>query len=591
MKFSIKYGLLLVFSFFLLQVKVKGQSTIPANLLCVQTEINGDVTVIWSASAEACGPFVEYQVYASTNFAGPYVLLSSLPGFGSNTYTHIGANGAVTTWYYYVVAVYNCPGFTMTTSDTLDNLDPIAPELDYVTVTAGQSVINWIPSVSPETNSYVIYREGIGFTPIATVYGRFTTTYTDISGSPTTQSENYTIAARDSCGNIGPFNNAAQHTVFLNVSQVNCSSVLQLSWNLYDNWTAGVFEYEIWVDRNFTGSVPVDDVSNITNTYDLIGINDGDNVCITVQAKRADGTAVSVSNEVCMTVSIVNPAAYTVIRNVTVNSATQIGVEWYPDNAADLEKVSVQRSDNNITYVNLTTTPIGAPIPVIDSYNDNSIATNAISFYYRIITIDSCDIPDTSGYARSIVLKGIDNANFTNTINWNQFEITDGTVLEYRIYRDDGAGLNLINTVSALTLTYTDDVSAFVNVVDQFCYRIECLFRLNSPENGVDEQLLSYSNILCLEQGPRIYVPNAIVPDGVNTIFKPVLIYGTEEGYNMKIFNRYGEVIFETDDVNEGWDGTYNNKTVEMGAYAYLITFIASNGQVITKKGNVTVVR
>ena len=85
--------------------------------------------------------------------------------------------------------------------------------------------------------------------------------------------------------------------------------------------------------------------------------------------------------------------------------------------------------------------------------------------------------------------------------------------------------------------------------------------------------------------------PNAIVPDGVNTIFKPVLIYGTEEGYNMKIFNRYGEVIFETDDVNEGWDGTYNNKTVEMGAYAYLITFIASNGQVITKKGNVTVVR
>ena len=589
LKFFLKYLLLLILGCFL--QFAHAQSTIPANLICAQTEINGDVTLIWSASPEACGGFVEYQIYASNNLAGPYILLSSIPAFATSTYLHVGADGAVTTWYYYVVAVYSCPGYTMTTSDTLDNLDPVAPVIDYVTVTAGQSVINWLPSASPETNSYVIYREDAGFTPIATVYGRFTTTYTDITGTPTTQSENYTIAARDSCDNIGPFNNAAQHTTYLTVNQVNCSDVLQLSWNLYENWIAGVFEYEIWVDRNLAGYAPVDDVDNLTTNYDLTGLNDGDQVCINVQAKRADGTAVSISNEVCLTVNIVTPAAYTVIRNVTVNSPTQIGVEWYPDNTADLEKVSVQRSNDNITYVNLTTAPIGVPIPVVDNYNDNSIATNAISFYYRIITIDSCDNTDTSGYARSIVLKGNDNANFTNTISWNSFEIQDGVVQEYRIYRDDGAGLNLINTVGPGTLTITDDVSAFVNVVEQFCYRIECLFRLSSPDNGVDEQLLSYSNILCLEQGPRIYVPNAIVPDGVNNIFKPVIIYGTETGYAMQIFNRYGEVIFETNDVNEGWLGTYNNKTVEMGTYGYLITFIATNGKTITKKGNVSVIR
>ena len=85
--------------------------------------------------------------------------------------------------------------------------------------------------------------------------------------------------------------------------------------------------------------------------------------------------------------------------------------------------------------------------------------------------------------------------------------------------------------------------------------------------------------------------PNAFVPNGVNNIFKPVLIYGTADGYNMKVINRYGEVIFETDDINEGWLGTYNNKTVELGSYGYVITFTATNGQVITKKGNVTVVR
>lgn len=589
MKLLLKYCLpVIICGFF---TAAQAQSTIPATLLCAQTQINGDVTLTWSASTEPCGPFVEYQVYASTNLAGPYVLLSSLPAIGTTSFTHVGADGTAVTWYYYIVAVYNCPGFTMTGSDTLDNLDPLAPEIDFVTVTGGLSQINWIPSVSPETNSYIIYRDNGGFTPIATVYGRFTNTYIDPTGTPNTQIETYTIAARDSCNNIGPFNNNAQHTIFLSAQQINCSNQISLSWNFYDNWIPGVFEYEIWVDRNFAGSVPVDNVTNTENTYSLLGLNDGDNVCITIHALRADGTAVSISNEVCLTANIVVPAAYTVMRNVTVNSPTQIGIEWYPDIMADLEKVSLQRSADNISFVNLFTSPIGTPLPLIDNYLDNSIATNAISFYYRAITIDSCNIPDTSGYARTIVLKGNDNANFSNTINWNNFEITNGNVIEYRIYRDDGAGLNFIGSVSAATFTYLDDVSAFVNVLDKFCYRVEAIYQLSSPDNGVNEQLSSFSNILCLEQGPRIYVPNAIVPDGINNIFKPVIIFGSDEGYNMKIFNRYGEILFESSDINDGWNGTFNNEIVMLGSYGYVITFTATNGQLITKKGNVTVVR
>jgi gliding motility-associated-like protein len=59
----------------------------------------------------------------------------------------------------------------------------------------------------------------------------------------------------------------------------------------------------------------------------------------------------------------------------------------------------------------------------------------------------------------------------------------------------------------------------------------------------------------------------------------------------MQIFNQYGLLIFETTDTNAGWDGTYNNDIVPLGTYAYLIQFTATNGQQITKKGNVTVIR
>lgn len=568
------------------------QATLPAELLCAQTLINGDVQLSWGTSAEGCGPFVEYAIWASNaGIAGPYSIIGTVPVFGTTTFTHVGANGTVVTWFYYVVAVYSCPGFTMTPSDTLDNLDPIVPQLDYITVVDGLSEIHWLPSPSSETNSYIIYRDIGGFTPVATVYGRFTTVYTDITGDPTAGVETYTIAARDSCDNLGPFNNAPHHTIFLEVQQANCTDTLQLLWNAYDTWAPGVLAYQIWANRNGTGSTFIDDVPPDTTAYTMTGIQDGDSICITVYALRADGTAIAMSNEVCIQINIVAPAAFTVISNATVNSPTQIALEWYPDNTADLEKVSVQRSLDNVEFINLGTTPVDIPVPVLDTYLDNGIATNSVPFYYKIITIDSCGWQMPSGYVKTIALRGTANANFTNTLIWNAFEITHGVVQEYRLYRDDGTGFLLIATLPPATLNYLDDVSPFINVVDRFCYRIECQYLLSAPENGVSEILLSSSNTLCMEQGPRIYVPNAIVPGGVNSIFKPVIIYGTEEGYSMQIFNRYGEVIFETQDINAGWDGTYDGNVVPVGTYGYVIVFTANNGAIITKKGNVTVIR
>ena len=590
MKILIKYCFILFIV--LLQKQLISQSTIPADLICCQTLVSGDVLLTWGPSPEACGPFVQYTIYYSNTFVGPYTaFIPSIPVMGTTSFTHVGANGTFTTWYYYIVAEYNCPGFTMTASDTLDNLDPVAPEIDLVTVAGGLSVLTWLPSPSPETNSYIIYRDNGGFNPIATVYGRFTTTFTDLTGLPTTKFETYTIAARDSCDNLGPFNNASHHTIYLTAQQINCSDQLSLSWNLYDTWPAGVNEYQIWADLNFAGPAFVATVSNTSTNYTLTGLNDGDNVCITIRAIRADGTATSISNEYCTLINIVQPADYTVIRNATVTSPTQIVVEWYPDTNADLEKFSVQRSNDNITYVNLITADIIIPVLPVDSYIDNSVSTSAQSYYYKIITIDSCNVIVTSGTVRTILLKGNDNANFSNSLSWNPFEITNGTIIEYRIYRDDGLGFNLITTTTPAILNYTDDVSGFINLIDNFCYQVEALYQLSAPENGVDEQLSSFSNIVCVEQGPRIYVPNAIVPDGVNNIFKPVIIYGSALGYSMKIFNRYSAIIFETNDINEGWDGRFKDKIVEMGSYGYIITFTATNGQLITKKGNVTVVR
>uniref|UniRef100_UPI00131DA3FE T9SS type B sorting domain-containing protein n=1 Tax=Brumimicrobium mesophilum TaxID=392717 RepID=UPI00131DA3FE len=72
------------------------------------------------------------------------------------------------------------------------------------------------------------------------------------------------------------------------------------------------------------------------------------------------------------------------------------------------------------------------------------------------------------------------------------------------------------------------------------------------------------------------YVPNAFTPDGndVNNTFLPVMTVGVDpQNYKLEIFNRWGEVIFESNDYNVGWDGTYGGKIVKSGTYLWKIRF------------------
>lgn len=71
-----------------------------------------------------------------------------------------------------------------------------------------------------------------------------------------------------------------------------------------------------------------------------------------------------------------------------------------------------------------------------------------------------------------------------------------------------------------------------------------------------------------------IYIPAAFTPnnDGRNDIFK---VLGTDlvSQFNMKIFNRYGQVIFETSDKSKGWDGTVKGTPASMGGYVYIVKY------------------
>jgi gliding motility-associated-like protein len=105
---------------------------------------------------------------------------------------------------------------------------------------------------------------------------------------------------------------------------------------------------------------------------------------------------------------------------------------------------------------------------------------------------------------------------------------------------------------------------------------------------GTTREDIVFTSGLC-----RVNIPNAFTPngDGRNDVLKAL---GTEAvtSFDLKIFNRYGQLIFETKDKNKGWDGRYNGQRVNNGAYAYVCTYNEQNSvmkQIL--KGIVIIIR
>lgn len=88
-----------------------------------------------------------------------------------------------------------------------------------------------------------------------------------------------------------------------------------------------------------------------------------------------------------------------------------------------------------------------------------------------------------------------------------------------------------------------------------------------------------------------IEVPNAFVPgSSLNGKLKPVYL-GNVKLNHFSIFNRWGQKVYESNDINDGWDGRFNGETQAMGTYLYIIEATTVTGKKITKQGNITLIR
>lgn len=93
-------------------------------------------------------------------------------------------------------------------------------------------------------------------------------------------------------------------------------------------------------------------------------------------------------------------------------------------------------------------------------------------------------------------------------------------------------------------------------------------------------------------KGPEIYVPSGFTPnnDGLNDVLKPIPV-GIKVLRYFRVYNRWGQLIFSTQEPGKGWDGRYRGMEQTSGTFVWMAEGIDYKGNTVTRRGTVSILR
>jgi gliding motility-associated-like protein len=263
--------------------------------------------------------------------------------------------------------------------------------------------------------------------------------------------------------------------------------------------------------------------------------------------------------------------------------ALNVNVIWKPiinagltkaiclDSSILLKGIVSHNSGDSISYLWSPTDSLATP----DALQTLAYPTKTTLYTISFQTKPSygCDFKGSS--AVKLVVQKIDKAfagNDTVAVKGVPHALIGNGGLNYTW--SSPSGINISNAFSQKALvTLNGDAQFYLKVTDA----IGC--------EGRDTVFIKVYN------GPTFYVPNSFTPngDGVNEIFRAIPV-GMANSY-FRIFNRTGQLMFETSQYLKGWDGTFNGKLQPNGTYVWIVTGTDRDYKKVEMKGTVNLIR
>jgi len=281
------------------------------------------------------------------------------------------------------------------------------------------------------------------------------------------------------------------------------------------------------------------------------------------------------------------------------NSVVICGTSFSKDIPSSIENISSIVTDNQIELrwpSPLSFTPQdffisravsgNSPSPIdtvqVNNYFDPDLNTLITSYCYTINYRDQCGNQSAAGNEScSIVLRGSeDDLGFIN-LTWTSFTGWSNGVNNYRLEKFDQNGLIINTTDVGINLLFSDADDGSNGQV--LVYRVTAI-----PMDTLES---SVSNLVTIIAEPKLIFPSAFTPDGdsLNDVF--IGIGKFINSYSLKIFDKWGSIIFISDDPDIGWDGVVGGVQSQTGTYVYRADFSDSAGRNFSRSGTVALLR
>ena len=240
------------------------------------------------------------------------------------------------------------------------------------------------------------------------------------------------------------------------------------------------------------------------------------------------------------------------ISDICIGESAQINLDFTGEQPYT---VNINGSLENYTSdsENFIITPISSITYLIDYISDNNCQNDTNKSY----TLNVNPLPEP-----------IITPSFYTIYPGEEIELTTGSYLNYSWYNEN-------NTLLSENQNIIADSSLIVYVVVQ-------------DNNGC----IGTSDNAEVKFNPRvnIHVPNSFTPNGDehNDLF--VIIGDDIKSFKMRIFNRWGKEVYNTNNMSKFWDGTHNGNMVQQGVYTYYIDIIGDDLKSFSKTGIVYVI-
>jgi len=581
----ITFLVIIIFSF----IYSKGvDESVRMQQVCLN-RLDSMVTIKWKTRPDNCGSFQEYRLFGRDELFAPYTLLQTLTDINQNQINFKLPN--IKQWEFFIITRFACDGISQWVSDTMkvDFEQPIEWELDSVSVdiVTQKTILGWSNHPAEDSEGYFVYYVGANNILLKDTNSLF---FKDtLQGNPQNQSEQYSLATYDSCGNTSPIS-GGHKTIFLQGNFDTCDRKITLNWTDYEPLNA--LRYRIRTSSDsFTNFEVHDSVSALS--YSFENVAPGERYCFVIQMLSDNGITSS-SNRVCFETPLPIGAPNHIYK-VTVNEEQDVEIHLRSELAQGT--ISIIKSQNNGLYSLFkefkAETFTGDTILF-----DRNLEVGSHSFFYQIVHRDQCDysIPlDSSNISNTILLTVIES-NIEAELDWTSYNTFLEGVGQYHIYKQYGLEILPRSTWNLIDVLNPNQNKAFdVYLNQEYAYKLcYVVSAIEENENIFGRQDTSFSNSVCYVRELSIYFPTAFAPEGINTTFKPIGIgidETTEESI-LEIYNRWGEKIFVTNKITEGWDGKKKDgETYPPGTYVYYAKIKGELGEFVEFKGTIILLK